>query len=229
MESFQCRTVDAIYFGKGKKPWIPQTKVVDDKKFICIHKGERRKDKPSNTGNFGVLDEIKKLRYETCNARMQAIIAEASADLPDDPKARKQKQKQTARDSDHVIGGAWIPLTMPPKEGIAGHTMNVIWSVTSPQIWMEYTIENLEYLRAVLRSPVASKGRSRPAKGQGCGRAKKSRNAKSKADEAAEPVEPVESAEDFNSMDAPAEDAQSAQLANPNFPGDHASAEEPHA
>lgn len=27
--------------------------------------------------------------------------------------APKQKQKQTARDSDYVIGGAWIPLTMP--------------------------------------------------------------------------------------------------------------------
>jgi hypothetical protein len=50
---------------------------------------------------------------------------------------------------------------------------------------------------------------------------------KSKADEAAEPVEPVESAEDFNSMDVPAEDAQSPQLANPDFPGDHASAEGP--
>ena len=81
----------------------------------------------------------------------------------------------------------------------------------------------------IARGNCACKGRSRPAKGQGCGRAKKFRNAKSKADEAAEPVEPVESAVDFNSMDAPAEDAQSAQLANPNFPGDHASAEEPHA
>jgi hypothetical protein len=83
MESFQCRTVDAIYFGKGKKPWDTP----NDKKFICIHKWdagfvkfatgksmERRKDKPSTTGNFGVLDEIKKLRYETCNAKMQAIM-----------------------------------------------------------------------------------------------------------------------------------------------------------
>ena len=180
MAGFECRTVDAVYFAQGKKPWIPQTKIVEGKKFICISKWdagfvkfatgksmERRASKPNNTGNFDILDEIKRLRLESCNAKVQSLIAEASVDLPQEPKAMKQKQQHKARDSDYVLGGIWISVPLPPKDGVPGHTMNVLWSVTSPVIWMEYTIENLQYLKTIVQSPDASKGRARPAKGQG--------------------------------------------------------------
>ena len=107
MAGFECRTVDAVYFVASKKPWIPQTKIVEGKKFICISKWdagfvkfatgksmERRASKPNNTGNFDILDEIKRLRLESCNAKVQSLIAEASVDLPEEPKAKKQKQQQ---------------------------------------------------------------------------------------------------------------------------------------
>ena len=220
MAGFECRTVDAVYFVASKKPWIPQTKIVEGKKFICISKWdagfvkfatgksmERRASKPNNTGNFDILDEIKRLRLESCNAKVQSLIAEASVDLPEEPKAKKQKQQHKARDSDYVIGGTWISVALPPKDGVPGHTMDVLWSVTSPVVWMEYTIENLQYLKTIVQSPDASKGRARPAKGQGT-KAKK-RKVPEQAAELAAHAEPAEVPE------APVVHSEESELAQP--------------
>lgn len=123
---------------------------------------ERRKGKVANTCNLAVIDELRAERKNACDRLLQAAIQEAQeADQcqPEEPTRKKQKL-QKARDCDHLMRSRIVTLTL------RNHQLDVLWSVTSPVVWIEYTVANLSFIRDACKAPDAAKGRSRAPRGQ---------------------------------------------------------------
>ena len=174
MGDIRLAMLDAVWYG-DKKPWLPSVQLCDGKKYVCVSKWnsgfvkfatgksmERRQGKVQNTCNLAILDRIRAARKEACNARVQAAIEEAMAadqQLPDEPRKKKQRV-QPARDCDHIMCGNVVTVI------VDGYQMNVLWSVTSSVVWVEFTTANLAFLQRACRDPDAPKGRSRAPKGQ---------------------------------------------------------------
>ena len=174
MGDIRLAMIDAVWYG-DKKPWLPSVQLCDGKKYVCVSKWnpgfvkfatgkcmERRRGKVPNTCNLAILDRLRAARKEACNARVQTAIEEAMAadqSLPDEPRKKKQRA-QPARDCDHLMCGNVVTVI------VDGYQMDVLWSVTSSVVWVEFTTANLAFLQRACRDPEASKGRSRAPKGQ---------------------------------------------------------------
>ena len=162
--SFTLKEVDAVEVQGSKSLWIPTTCTVENTKFIKISKWdrgfckfatgqtmERRSGKQSNSVNYQCLDSLLKLRRQACNSALRKALAEAEACEERPTMGLRVKKKDTqARESDRAIAGHSVYLDTPETQRTASVRMQVLWSVQSPDLWVEYTQVNLEYLRSCI-------------------------------------------------------------------------------
>ena len=162
--SFTLKEVDAVAIEGSKSLWIPTTCIVENTKYIKISKWdrgfckfatgqtmERRSGKTSNSVNYQCLDSLLKLRRQACNSALRKALAEAEACEERPTMSLRGKKKETqARESDRAIAGHSVYLDTPETQRTASVRMQVLWSVQSPDLWVEHTQVNLEYLRSCI-------------------------------------------------------------------------------
>ena len=112
---------------------------------------ERRGGKQSNSANYQCLDSLLKLRRQACNSALRKALSEAEACEERPNMSLRVKKKDTqARESDRAIAGHSVYLDTPETQTTASVRMQVLWSVQSSDLWVEYTQVNLEYLRSCI-------------------------------------------------------------------------------
>ena len=179
--SFTLKEVDAVAIEGSKSLWIPTTCIVENTKYIKISKWdrgfckfatgqtmERRSGKTSNSVNYQCLDSLLKLRRQACNSALRKALAEAEAaeERPTMILTKRQKKDTQARESDRAIAGHSVYLDTPETQRTASVRMQVLWSVQSADLWVEYSQANLEYLRSCIMDEKATQalGRTRKRK-----------------------------------------------------------------
>ena len=227
-QPIQIREVVAVTGGglKKKKPWLPETKEVEECRFVKLSKWDPaftifcsgkamqlRKDKDLHHCNVEGFNTLLDLRRTACNQLYAAQVRQAAASAGDPLPAKLRK----AREQDQYIAGRIVTMHCPrlaySEECLPEIDMKVLWSVSSPEIWVELLPENLAYVSLAIRKSLAEMAteappvrRKRKLRQDGEKSPPKRKRRRRAQEPAAEELEDV----GVGDMGAPADDAQSA-------------------
>ena len=100
------------------------------------------------------FSELLSLRKAACDELYQTHIREAAA-LAGDPAPRVRK----AREADCYVAGRIVKMRCPSvsfeDQDLPATIVRVLWSIESPELWVELKEENLDYLRLFMKKGLA--------------------------------------------------------------------------
>lgn len=169
-------TVVCISEKDNKKKWFPSHKEVEGVQYIKLEKFERgfclfatgralelTKERKVNHCNVQGYWDLLEARDEACQQLFQRHLQHA-AELV----GEKLEKCRRAREQDQYIAGRTVLATLPriDKEPWQhpGLSMRMLWSVKSPDIWIELTEENLDYVRRCIRATLPKEDDAQPTR-----------------------------------------------------------------
>lgn len=172
-EPLQIYTVTCISGGGLKGAWMPTIEVASGVSFIRLHKWDRQlnkyitgkplnlytgSSKPKNSINVQWFHTMTELRRQACDEALKRLIVQAA-----EATGGKVPEKiRPATQADEFLAGRFVTVQAPPykdpenpdAEEVNGPEVRLLWKLKTPDVWIELTLENLEYVKkAILASP----------------------------------------------------------------------------
>ena len=169
----QIYTATCISGGGLKGVWMPTIEVASGVSFIKLNKWDRHLThyitgkplnlhaggkKPKNSINVEWFQTMTDLRRQACNDSLKKLIVQAA-----EASGGKVPEKiRPATQADEFLAGRFVTVQAPPykdpenpdAEAVDGPQLRLLWKLKTPDVWMELTLENLEYAKkAILGSP----------------------------------------------------------------------------
>ena len=165
----------------GNKSWFPQCKEVMDRTFIRLQKWDRELTKAilgkaldlratarGPNLNVKTFDELVRMRTA---ASRDAVMAGLTGNDDDSENEQKPAKKRRVRESDRLLAAEdWVTLTLQEfmfeDQKVGPLEARFLWGITSPELWMELSEHNVNYVVAAIQRDVQSseRGRTRQAK-----------------------------------------------------------------
>ena len=164
----------AVISNDHVKEWVPKIEVVEhdgaemeffkvgkwDRQFVrfCTGKALDLRGATKHNINSGFMDQLSLDFVKACNDAVQAaLIVSAVVDEPS-----KKKPKTVAKPTDYMLTTPYVDVEVPPqKSGDITIDPKVLKMKFDPpkagkgrrqNLWIELTVQNLEYLRAAILS-----------------------------------------------------------------------------
>ena len=167
------------------KPWLTDTRDVEGKTFVKLNKWDYglvryATDKalnfrkgPAVNINLDIMDKLCHARNVACD-QLFAAITQAHHDDDSNPKPKRKKYySRVAKPADLVLLPATLDLILPSVHTSNGglisghHTIALTEGLRTRDIFLELTIDNIEYVRkCALEAP--ARGRHRQGAGLAC-------------------------------------------------------------
>lgn len=167
-----------------KSPWIPEVQEVEGKVFLRLQKWDSKftafvtaktfnahGKRAKNQINMLAFQDLLEQRREACHDKLRARLQEGYAAEQEQNPTGKPLRLRKPREDDQYLAGRIVELQMPQCED-AGWSfgpvvLKVLWGIHTTDLWVEFSLENLKYVRGYLRSyvtddPPAPKRRKKP-------------------------------------------------------------------
>ena len=159
---------------KRKQTWVAETKELDGNTFVKIDKWNRpfvsfvtgkalqlQAGREAHHLSIPAFGKLLDARKDACAELYQATVREAAAAAGDpEPQARQP------READCYLTGRVVTMRLPAVE-FEGDTadaieMRALWSISAPEMWVELTEANMDYLRVYLKKGLQDHTGSEP-------------------------------------------------------------------
>ena len=179
LEPLRIERAIVIRGGHLKAPWVPNVEEVQGVPYIQLSKWSRdltryvsgkgmnlrvKGGRPLHNINVAWFAEMVKLRRAACDATLKSVITSAAVDAGQDPPTKFRQ----ATDDDQWLCGRSVLLDAPAvAEHVPGRQLRVLWAIKSTELWMELTLENLEYVKwAIATSSAVQRPKKVQSEGQ---------------------------------------------------------------
>ena len=163
--------------------WYPQVRMQEGINFIRMSKFDRYfvkfcTGKPmdlrkgvGHTANSVLFDDLLKKRKRASEESVQKHLEMPDHDA-DSQQERPKKKRLKVREEDKVLVSGMVRIQLPALETDSmihlSRSTNVLWGVSSKDLWIELSYENLSYMQSLVVSGLdqkpARKPRSSPKK-----------------------------------------------------------------
>ena len=149
-----------VIANQNVKAWVPETTCVDGKHFVRINKWDRPFVKyclgaglvfgsSKQSVNVAFMEQLQRLRTKAADAAVKEAYSATAQD--DNSNSSKKLQKRKAKACDAEVAPKVLHITAPEfrraEDVIASRPLAVLYGVKTHDLWVELTVENLEFLR----------------------------------------------------------------------------------
>ena len=153
------RPVFCVTGGGLRKPWYPETKEVEGVPYVKLDKWDRglcmfvtnkalqlKSTDSLHHLNVPGFQTLLDKRQEACNMQFHRQMKQAAEQA-----GEEIKKVRRAREEDKFIAGSAVVASMPAitlgDRSVPATDIKMLWSLKQPEVWVELTVQNLEYVR----------------------------------------------------------------------------------